>query len=326
MSQFRVAITDYVFPNLDPEHEILGALGADLVVGQCKTKQEALELVRGVDAVLNTYYGPVDGEVMDAMPDCRIIVRYGIGVDTIDIAAATARGVMVANVPDYCIPEVSDHAVAMTLSLLRKLPQADRNIRRDEWALAALKPMRRLSSLTIGIIGMGRIGQAIVAKLAVFGATLIFHDPYFQGEAPAGARQMSLEELYASADAIILQAPATAETHHLLNATAFATMAKQPVLVNCARGELIDTEALIAALREGQVSAAALDVIEGAPPLPEDSPLLQMDNALLTPHSAWFSTEALQALQRLACEEVARALRGERPKSLLNPEVLGASG
>ena len=321
MSQFKVAVTDYVFPNLDPEHEILGAVGAELVIGQCKSKEEAIELVRGVDAVLNTYYGPIDGEVMDAMPGCKVIVRYGIGVDTIDIPAATARGIMVANVPDYCIAEVSDQAVAMTLALLRKLPQADRNLRRGEWAMAALKPMPRISSLTIGIIGMGRIGQAIAQKLAPFGATLIFHDPYFKGEPPAGSRLVCLGELFGTAEAIILQAPATPDTRHMLNADTFAAMARQPVIVNCARGELIDTDALIEALRSGQVSGAGLDVIEGTPPLAEDSPLLALDNVLLTPHSAWFSAEALQALQRLACEEVARVLRGERPKALLNPEV-----
>lgn len=322
MSRFTVAVTDYVFPNLDPEHEVLGAVGAELVIGQCREKAEAVELVRGVDAVLNTYYGPIDAEVMDAMPECRIIVRYGIGVDTIDIPAATARGIMVANVPDYCIDEVSDQGVAMLLALLRKLPQADRNLRRGEWSLGALKPMHRISTLTLGIIGMGRIGQALARKLAPFGAQLLFFDPYLQGEASGGAQSVSLQELYHRADGILLQAPATPETRHLLDAEAFAAMERQPVIVNCARGELVDTEALIAALGSGQISGAALDVIEGAPPLPEDSPLLSAENVLLAPHSAWFSAEALQSLQRLACEEVARALRGERPKSLLNPEVL----
>jgi D-3-phosphoglycerate dehydrogenase len=322
MSRFIVAVTDYVFPNLDPEHELLEPLGAEIRAGQCHTKAEAVALVQGVDAVLNTYYGPVDAEVMDAMPGCRIIVRYGIGVDTIDVAAATARGIMVANVPDYCIAEVSDHAVAMTLALLRKLPQADRGIRRGEWALGPLKPMSRINTLTLGIVGMGRIGQTIAAKLQPFGAQLLFFDPYFRGAPPEGSRQVELPELCRDSDAIILQAPATPETHHLLDAAAFAAMERAPVIVNCARGELIDTAALLEALASGRISGAALDVVEGAPPLPADSPLLSADNVLLTPHSAWFSTEALQSLQRLACEEVVRALQGERPKSLLNPEVL----
>ncbi|HEY3416768.1 MAG TPA: C-terminal binding protein [Armatimonadota bacterium] len=322
MRRFKVAVTDYVFPNLDPEQELLGAVEAELVVGQCKSKEEALALVRGVDAVLNTYYGPIDGEVMDAMPDCRIIVRYGIGVDTIDIPAATARGIMVANVPDYCIDEVADQAVSMLLALLRKLPVADRNIRRGEWALATLKPLQRINALTVGIIGMGRIGRAITARLQSFGPRLLFADPYFRGEPPAGTTQVALDELYASVDAVIVQAPASAETRHLLDGAAFAAMTRKPVIVNCARGELIDTPALIEALQAGTISGAGLDVIEGTPPLPADSPLLQCDNVILTPHSAWFSAEALQSLQRLACLEVARALRDERPKALLNPEAL----
>jgi D-3-phosphoglycerate dehydrogenase / 2-oxoglutarate reductase len=322
MSGLKVVITDSVFPNLDPEHEILEPLGAEIVAGQCKSKSDALALVPGAVAVLNTYYGPIDAEVMDAMPGCRAIVRYGIGVDTIEIPAATARGIMVANVPDYCIEEVSDQAVAMLLALLRKLPLADKRVRRGQWELAGLKPLRRLCDLTLGIVGMGRIGRALVRKLAPFGARLVFADPYYSGEAPAGTEQIPLSELLQVCDGILLQAPATPETRHLLNADSLALMEKSPVVVNCARGELVDTAALVAALESGQISGAGLDVIEGAPPLPENSPLLCFDNVLLAPHSAWFSDAALGALQRLATEEVARVLRGERPKSLLNPEVL----
>ena len=319
--RLKVVVTDYVFPSLDPEKQIVAEAGGQLVAAQCKTRDDILALVRGAHAVLNTYYGPINAEVMDAMPDCRIIVRYGIGVDTIDIPAATARGILVANVPDYCIDEVSDHAVAMALSLVRKLPQGDRQVRAGNWKLAPLKPVRRLSNLTVGIIGLGRIGRAIVTKLGVFGPQLLFVDPYAK-DAPAGAQSVTLAELYARADIIIVQAPSTPETKHLLDGKAFAAMARKPIIVNCARGELIDTPALIQALQSGQVSGAGLDVIEGAPPLPADSPLCQFDSVILAPHSAWFSEDALFSLQRLAAMEVARALRGERPKSLLNPEAL----
>jgi D-3-phosphoglycerate dehydrogenase len=317
----KVVVTDYVFPNLDPETQIVAEAGGELVAAQCKTREDILALVADAHAVLNTYYGPINGEVMDAMPDCRIIVRYGIGVDTIDIAAATARGILVANVPDYCIDEVSDHAVAMSLSLVRKLPQGDRQVRAGNWKLAALKPVRRLSNLTVGIIGLGRIGRAIATKLAVFGPKLVYVDPYAK-DAPAGAQSVTLAELYQRSDIIIVQAPATPETKHLLDGKAFAAMARKPIIVNCARGELIETPALIQALQSGQVSGAGLDVIDGAPPLPADSLLCQFDNVILAPHSAWFSEDALFSLQRLAAMEVARVLRGERPKSLLNPEAL----
>ncbi len=322
MSSFKVVVTDYVFPDLEPEKEILSEVGAELVAGQCETKSEVIELVPGADAVLNTYYGPIDGDVMDAMPECRIIVRYGVGVDTIDIPAATDRGIMVANVPDYCVDEVSDQAVTMTLALLRKLPQADRMVRSGEWALAELKPMRRISTLTVGIIGLGRIGKAIAAKILPFGSRIIYCDPYADSTATPALTSVELDELLRTSDAIIIQAPSTPQTRHMLNADAFAAMARQPVLVNCARGDLIDTDALVNALEQGQISGAGLDVIENTPPLPEDHPLLSFDNVILTPHSAWFSGDALDSLQRLGAMEVARALKGEQPKHLVNPEVL----
>ncbi len=322
MGRFRVVVTDYVFPDLEPEKAILAEVGAELVAGQCQSKAQVIELVPGADAVLNTYYGPIDAEVMDAMPDCRIIVRYGVGVDTVDIAAATERGIMVANVPDYCVDEVSDHAVAMTLALLRKLAQGDRNVRRGEWSLAPLKPMSRISSLTIGIIGMGRIGRAIAAKLAPFGARITYHDPYVEAGTVSGVSAVELDELYATADAIIIQAPSTPQTRHMLDAAAFAAMRRSPVVVNCARGDLIDTEALVKALEQGRISGASLDVVEDTPPMPLDHALLTLNNVIVTPHSAWFSADALHSLQRLGAMEVARVLRGEPAKHLLNPDAL----
>ncbi|MCE5197668.1 MAG: C-terminal binding protein [Armatimonadota bacterium] len=322
MAKYKVAVTDYVFPNLEPEREILNELDVELIAGQAKSREEVIELVRGADAVLNCYYKPIDGVVMDAMPDCKIIVRYGIGFDSIDVPAATARGIMVANVPDYCVVEVSDQAVAMMLALLRKLSVADAGVRSGDWQLVRLKPMRRIDALTVGIIGMGRIGRAIALKAAVFGPKIVFFDPY-QKDAGIDAQSVDLDTLYAESDAIIVQAPATAATEHLLDDRAFSMMTKKPIIVNCARGELIDTSALIRAFEDGRVSGAGLDVIEGTPPIPEDSPLLKFDNVILAPHSAWFSEEALVSLQRFAAMEVARALRGERVKSLVNPHVGG---
>jgi D-3-phosphoglycerate dehydrogenase len=323
-SNLKVAVTDYVFPNLDPEREILSEIGAELVAGQSKTREDVVELVRGAHAVLNTYYGPIDGAIMDLMPDCRIIVRYGIGVDTIDISAAAARGIMVANVPDYCIDEVSDHAIAMLLSLLRKLPQADGNCRKGEWAIAPLKPLHRISDLTVGIVGMGRIGRAILSKVSGFGSKIVFFDPYVNQDVTP-ARRVELAELLEISDAIILQAPATPETHHMLNDKLFESMKRSPVIINCARGELIDTNALIKALETGKVSGAGLDIVEGGNIL-ADHPLFGFDNVIITPHSAWLSDGALKSLQQLAAMEVVRALKGERPISLLNPEVVKKTG
>jgi len=322
MSRFRVVITDYVFPNLDPEAEVFSGLDVDLVAGQSKSAADVLALVPGADALLNTYYGPIDGAIMDAMPTCRVIVRYGVGVDTIDIPAATARGIMVVNVPDYCIDEVSDHAVAMLLALVRKLPLGDRRVRAGDWAIAPLKPVTSLHGMSVGIVGMGRIGREIARKLAAFNPAISYFDPYAAGDPSlADYISMPLDALLAGCDAILLQAPSTPETHHLLSDAAFAAMKRKPIVINCARGDLIDTDALVRALESGEVSAAGLDVIEGANP-PVDHPLFTFDSVLFTPHSAWLSEQALHNLQRFAALEVARVLGGDRPKSLLNPEVL----
>jgi D-3-phosphoglycerate dehydrogenase / 2-oxoglutarate reductase len=322
MGKFKVVVTDYVFPNFNPEQEIFAPLGAELVAGQSKCPEDLLKLVPGAHAMLNTYYGPIDAQIMDAMPECKAIIRYGIGVDTIDIPAATQRGIMVANVPDYCIDEVSDHAVGMLLALLRKLPQGDRDIRAGTYSLAPLKPMTRINATTIGIVGFGRIGQAIAKKLVAFGPKIVFFDPYYKGNDFPTLESVSLDQLYQVADGIILQAPATPKTKNMLDNAAFAKMARKPVIVNCARGELIDNDALITALKNGAISGAALDVVTGTPPAENFGALLDFNNVLVTPHSAWFSAEALTSLQRLAAMEVARVLQGERPKSLLNPEVL----
>jgi D-3-phosphoglycerate dehydrogenase len=323
MPSLKVVVTDHVFESFAAEEEILAAVGAELQVLQCKSAAEVLPHLSGVHGLLNTYLPGMDAQVFDAAPELKAIVRYGIGLDTIDIPAATARGIIVANVPDYCIDEVADHALAHFLNLARKISPADRRVRAGEWSLSYVKPLKAIRTMRAGIIGFGRIGRAIAERLAPFRLEVVFYDPVLSGEI-AGARRVCLEELWGTCDAIFVQCPATPETRHLLGREAFERMKQQPVVINCARGEIVDTDALVWALENGKVSGAGLDLLEDEDAVVKhDHPLKGFDNVALTPHSAWFSDVAIPNLQRRAAEEMARALSGQRPTSLINPEVLG---
>ena len=326
MPKFEVAVTDYVFPDLDSESRILAENDAEMVIAQCKSTDEVISIARDADVILNTYFSPLDEKVFAELNKCKAVVRYGIGTDSIDMDSATKHGIMVINVPDYCCEEVSDHTVASMLALLRKLPLSDRRIRQGKWDLKYLKPMTRIKNLTIGIIGMGRIGRLSAKKSAVFGSQIVFTDPGVDEdsvrETGLNLKKVTLDELMAISDAILIHAPATAETYHLIDSTLFQKMQRKPVIVNCARGSLVDTDALVAALSQGQISGVALDVMENVPPFDPENSLSQFENVILSPHSAWYSEEALVDLRKLALEEVLRVLRNERPHSLLNPEVL----
>ncbi len=322
MAQLKVLVTDHVFETFDAEQRILGEVGAELEVLQCKSADELQPHLAGVHGLLNTYLPGIDAAVFDAAPDLKAVVRYGIGLDTIDIPAATARGIIVANVPDYCIDEVADHALAHFLNLARKISFANARVRAGEWSLSSVKPLKAVRTMRAGIIGFGRIGRAIAERLAPFGLEIVFCDPVLSGVI-GGARRVCLEELWGTCDAIFVQCPATPETRHLLGREAFDQMQKRPLIINCARGEIVDTDALVWALENGKVSGAGLDLLEDEEAVVKhDHPLKSFESVVLTPHSAWFSNVAIPNLQRRAAEEMARALSGQRPTSLVNPEVL----
>lgn len=323
MAKFKVVVTDYVFESFDIEREVLSAVDAELEVCQCESADEVVPHLAGTHAILNTYLAGMDAKIFDAAPDLKVIVRYGIGVDTIDVAAATAHGVMVANVPDYCVEEVSDHALAHFLALARKIPFSDRKVKGGEWSLSYLKPMKGITDMTAGIIGFGRIGRAIAQRLKPFGLEIVFADPVGEGDVD-GCRRVELDDLYATCDAIFVQCPSTDATHHLLGREAFGKMRKQPFIINTARGDIVDTDAVVWALENDKIAGAGLDLLDDEDAVVgSDHPLKKFDNVILTPHSAWYSSAAIAKLQRKGAEEVARVLRGERPKSLVNPEVLG---
>lgn len=318
MSKLTVLVTDYSFANLDPERAVLEPTGCSIEHAQCKTAAEVIGRAGQAD-VLMVQWAPITAEVIAALPRCKLIVRYGIGVDNVDLAAAKARGVIVCNVPDYSIDEVADHAVSTALALGRQLPQLDQRLRGGVWKLAPVTPMPAFRDMTFAVAGFGRIGRAVLDRAKGFKFKLAAYDPFVTEDRfkAAGVLKLSLDELFQQSDILSLHLPLTPETKHLVNATRIAKMKSSAVIVNTARGGLIDTHALATALNSGAIGYAGLDVFE-IEPLPADHPILRCQNALLTSHMAWYSERSLPQLQRMAAEEAARFVRGESPKNRVN--------
>ena len=317
-----VVVTDSVFPDLEPAKGTLAELGATLRLADEPTPEAILALARQADGLLVTY-AQVARDLIEELERCRIIARFGIGVDNVDVEAATRAGIVVTNVPDYCIDEVSDHALALLLALVRKIPFANQEVQAGRWEMQAVVPIHRLRGRTLGLVGFGKIPRALTPKAQAFGLRVITFDPYVSDEVAAslGVERVSFDELLRTADYISIHAPLAPDTRHMFNAEAFRKMKPGALLVNTARGPLIDEQALADALDEGRVAGAALDVMPREPP-PADSPLLGRDHVILTPHIAFYSEESLIELQTKAAQEVARVLRGDRPRYPVNPQVL----
>ena len=307
----KVFITDYGFSDIHQERHIITSAGHDLLAGQCKSPEAVLEAAADADVLL-VQWAPITSAVINGLNKCRVIVRYGIGVDNVDLVAAKARGIPVCNVPDYCIDEVADHAVAMALSLARQLPMMDRRVRAGTWKITPDHPMPALSTMTFAAAGLGRIARAVLARAGAFGCRPAAYDPYVKPEvfAANGIMRLTLEEMFRQADVLSLHMPLTPETRHLINPATLAKMKPTAIIINTARGGLIDTVALAEALQSGVIAGAGLDVFDPEP-LSMEHPLRNCRNAILTSHVGWFSDESVPKLQRLAAEEVVRALRGE---------------
>ncbi len=316
-----VIITDCDHENIAVEQELFGASGVEVRLPQAHTEDEVIRAAAEADGLI-AQYAPLTARVLHALPRLRIVAKYGVGYDTVDVAAATIDGIIVANVPDYCIEEVSDHAVALLLALWRGVAFYDRAVRGGTWNAEAKKPMLRLAGRVLGIVGVGRIGSRVAQKALGLGMTVIGCDPYLTAW-PAGVRAVGLEELLSTADAVSLNLPLAAGTRHLIGEAALRQMKPSAYLVNTARGGVVDTAALTRALQEGWIAGAALDVTE-TEPLPAGSPLYVLPNALVTPHAAWYSRESVPELKRRAVGNVLAALRGERPRTPVNPEVFGS--
>lgn len=314
----KVLYTDHGFASIASERKIIEAANAELVIAQCKTPEEIIALAADVDALL-VQWAPITAAVIRSLRRCKVIVRLGIGIDNVDIATATAHHIPVCNVPDYCIDEVADHTVALALTLARQIPFVDRRVHQKIWKITAPAPMPAFREMCFATIGFGRIAQAVHKRMQSFGCTSIAHDPFVSRESLQSARVASktLDEIFATADIISLHCPLTPDTHHLINAARLRQMKPTAILVNTARGALVDTVALAEALQAGQIAGAGLDVFEQEP-LPDDHPLRLCERAILTSHIAWYSERSVPALQCKAAEEIVRGLRGEPFKNQIN--------
>ena len=320
-SQYKVLVTDCTW-SIEPEQQVLAEIGAEVILAESGTGEPIDRLVSQVDGILTDQY-PITGDLINAAERCKAIARYGVGFEKVDLDAATASGIVVTNVPAYCIDEVTDHAMALLLACARKIPTFDRGVKGGNWDRNIGPPMRRIRGKTLGIIGFGRIGRLIVSKAKAFGLEVIVFDEYIsqtvvEGE---GATQVALPELLARSDFITIHAPLTTETHGLLGEQEFQQMKSTAYVINSARGGIINTVALHKVLAEAWIAGAALDVLPEEPPNP-DEPLLELDNIILTPHVAFLSEESGYDLQVAAATELARVLAGQMPESVVNPSVL----
>jgi D-3-phosphoglycerate dehydrogenase len=305
--------------SLTEEQEVFTKAGVQLRMVVARTEDEYLERCGAADGLL-IQYGAVTRRVLEGLPRVRVLVRYGVGVDGIDLAAATDHGVPVVNVPDYGTDEVANHAVALLLAMARKIARLDRQTRSGGWDVFRVGPVTRLAGQTVGILGCGRIGSAVARKLGGFDVRLLGCDPYLD-TFPPGVQPVAFERLLAESDYVTIHCPLTDETRHAFDAESLAWMRPSAVLINTARGGIVDTAALVDALQQGLLAGAGLDVVEQEP-LDPASPLLRMEQVIVTPHAAWFSEEGRSDLKRRAAEEAVRVLRGERPRHCVNPEVL----
>jgi D-3-phosphoglycerate dehydrogenase len=321
MQQLLVGVSDSVFPNLDPAREVLSRVGAELRLAQEPTAEAILRVARDADALLATY-AKITADMIPEMKRCRIISRFGIGVDNVDIAAATKAGIVVTKVPDYCIDEVSDHTLALLLALVRKIPFSNSRTHAGRWEMPAVVPIHRLRGSILGLVGFGRIPQLVTPKAQAFGIKVVAYDPYIPQEifARAGVEKIEFDELVKVSDYISIHSPLVPETHHLFNADVFRRMKPTAYLVNTARGPIVDEAALALALDAKHLAGAGLDVLSQEPP--NGSPLFGRDNVILTPHMSFYSVESLVDLQTKAAEEVVRVMSNEAPRNPVNPEVL----
>ncbi|QRG66714.1 C-terminal binding protein [Brevibacillus choshinensis] len=321
--KWKVVVTDWEYTDLRYEEQVLENERITLVPAQCRTEEEVIAACWDADAVINQY-APLSRRVIEGLERCQVITRYGVGVNTVDLQAATEKGICVANVPDYCMDEVADHALALLLAWTRKIVVAHQAVQNGNWDFKVTQPITRLRGRTLGLVGFGKIPQALAQKVKPLGLNVIAHDPYVPQSVAAelGVQLATLEELCERADIVSVHAPLTDSTKGMMGARQFAAMKKEAIIINTSRGPVIDEQALIYALQSGKIAGAALDVVEQEPITPE-SPLVGMDNVILTPHVAWYSEEAAAEMRAKAAMGVADVLlHGEFPKYLVNKEVM----
>ncbi len=321
-NNWKILITDYAWCSLEPERKLLAEIGAELIVSETGDEAELLSFAPTVDGIL-TCWKPVRERVITAAEKCKIITRYGIGLDNIDVESATENGIIVTNVPTYCVDEVSDHAMALLLACARNISHFNIAVKSGIWEQNLGPQMYRLRGKTLGIVGFGNIAKAIITKAIAFGLNIAVYSPRALSEAirQYGAEKVSFQELLKTSDFITIHAPLTPETHHMFSYEEFRAMKQTAYLINTSRGGIINTEALISALENGELAGAGLDVLEIEPPQ-SDEKLLKLDNVIITPHAAFISEESILELQITAATCVAQVLTGNLPETVINPSVL----
>lgn len=314
MSDKIIVITDCDHPSVDIERDVLEKQGFIVRLEQCRTEEDVIEKCQDAIGLINQY-APLTKKVLSSLPNCKMIVRYGVGVDNINLNAAVEAGIQVCNVPDYGIEEVSDHAIALIFNLVRKIQLLSNSVKKNQWDFQISRPIPRIKDLTLGVVGLGRIGSTTVRKALGLGWNVIGFD-HKEVSIP-GLEQVSFNKLIEKADIISIHIPLDESTYHLFNQETFKKMKKSAFIINTARGPIIDQKALFEALKQGEISGAGIDVLEKEPPDIND-PLFSLDNVILTPHSAWYSEQASYDLKRKAAEEVVNVIKGSEPRNPVN--------
>ncbi|PKM48798.1 MAG: hydroxyacid dehydrogenase [Firmicutes bacterium HGW-Firmicutes-7] len=298
-------------------------IGASVVRGNCKSEDEVIDIAKDADALL-VNLAPITESVIESLDRCQVVVRYGIGVDNVDIQAATKAGIYVVNVPNYCIDEVSSHAAALVLAITRKLLQFDKDIKSGIWDFQQRLPIIDLRKSILGVVGFGNIARLFIKKMKVFGIEqVLVYDPFVKNKdiKEFCAIPVEFDELVTTSDIISLHTPLTQDTRHLFGEAQFRKIKKTTCIVNTARGGIIDEQALYIALKEGLIAGAALDTMELEPPK-VNNPLFELDNVILTPHVAFYSEAAIKNLHLWAIEEAIRVLAGGIPKNIVNQGII----
>ena len=330
MANYKVYISDYDYEDNAVEKSILEPIGAEVIGLQCRTGEGLAEQAADADAILQQY-AKIPRTTIERLGKCKAICRYGIGVDIVDVKAAYEHGMVVTNVPDYCLDEVADHSITMGLTLLRRVPMYHRNVLRGQWHWNASEgPVSRFRDLTWGLVGFGRIAQNIARKLPAFGFKLVASDPFVSESfmKTCGVRKVDVDELVGTADIVNVMCPHNEQTDRLINEPRLRSMKKSAILVNCSRGKVVDNGALYKALTEGWIAAAGLDDTEEEPAkmdnwTPEVNPLFGLDNCIVTPHVAYVSEEALRECRRIAAENAREVLLGNTPPNPVLPPNSG---
>jgi D-3-phosphoglycerate dehydrogenase len=317
--RYQVVITDCDHGSIEEEKDEFGRMGAELILAQVQKEEDLIRLCKEADGLVNQYALLTRG-VLENLTKCKVVSRYGVGVDSVDLKAATDFGIIVANVPDYCMDEVANQTISMILTLIRKTAFFDKKVKSGEWDFHMGIPIHRTRGKTLGLIGCGKIGLEVGKRMSAFGVKVITFDPYLD-KVSEGIELKDLDAVLKESNIISVHCPLNDSTRHLIGDEAFKKMEKKPILINTSRGPIVDERALIQALEQGLISGAGLDVLEKEPP-DVQNPLLEMENVILSPHVGFYSEESISELKRRTAKNVADVLRGRRPDSVVNQEVL----